>query len=397
LIKTVKLRPGRERSALQRHPWLFASAVNLPKESIEPGETVRVADSRGEFVAWGACNPRSKITLRLLEWDEGRAIDTGWWRGMIERSAARRGELFRSADTDAFRVVFGEADGLPGLIADYYAGYIVTQFLTAGALRIKSELIDILVQVLKPKGIYSRADNELLALEGVSDQSGAVFGESPPDDLIVRENGMKYYADLRSGQKTGFYADQRNNRRIVSGYARGKRVLDCFCYSGGFTMGCLAGGAESVVAADSSHEALELLGRNIGLNGFDPAKVRTVEADIFQLLRDYRDNGEKFDLVILDPPKFAPTKASLARAMRAYKDLNLHGIKSLAEGGILATFSCSGGVTARDLKMALAWAATDAGCEMQIIEYLTQAEDHPMRLAYPESEYLKGIIARKTG
>lgn len=397
MIKTLQLRPGRERSARQRHPWLFASAVILPKERIEPGETVRVIDSRGEFVAWGICNPRSKIMLRLLEWDESRPVDMDWWRGMIERSAARRGELSNSADTDAYRLIFAEADRLPGLIADYYAGYIVTQFLTAGALRIKNELIDILAQVFQPKGIYSRADNELLALEGVDDTSGTIYGESPPEDLIVRENGLKYYVDLRTGQKTGFYADQRNNRRITAGYARGKRVLDCFCYSGGFTMACLAGGAESVTAADSSREALELLERNIALNGFDPDKVRTVEADIFQLLRDYRDQEEKFDLVILDPPKFAPTKASLARAMRAYKDLNLHGIKALAENGVLATFSCSGGVSAHDLKMALAWAATDAGCEMQIIEYMTQAEDHPLRLAYPESEYLKGIIARKIG
>ncbi|OHD54979.1 MAG: pseudouridine synthase [Spirochaetes bacterium GWF1_51_8] len=394
-MKTITLKPGKDRSVRQRHPWLFSGAIAKAEPGIEQGGMVTVADSRGGFLAYGYYNPRSKIALRLLEWDESRTVDGEWWREKIAGAAARREHLFQSAATSAFRLVFGEADLLPGLVADYFDGYIVAQFLTAGAFRMKAEVVEILRSLFSPKGIYSRPEPELLALEGMHDAPEVLYGELPPEDWSVAENGIRYYADLRAGQKTGFYTDQRNNRKRVAEYARGKKVLDCFCYSGGFTLGCLANGALSVTSADSSTDALALLKRNVGLNGFDGGRVRTVEADIFQLLRDYRDNGEKFDLVILDPPKLAPTKASLERAMRAYKDLNLHGIKALEKGGVLATFSCSGGVTMKDFRTALAWAATDANAELQIVEFLSQGEDHPIRVSYPESEYLKGIIARR--
>lgn len=391
----IHLKPGREKPVLHRHPWLFSGAIGRIDGSPAPGDIVRVLDANGEFLAQAYFNAQSQITLRLLTWDKEEIIDSGWWRRMVEFSIARRGPLLASAETDCCRLVYAEADGLPGLIVDRYADFLVCQFLTAGIEQVRTTIVDALCENLKPAGILDLSDNDIRKLEGLPECGGTLRGNAPEKLAIVRESGLQYHVDLRTGQKTGFYLDQHRNRPRVANHAPGRQVLDCFCYTGGFTVPCLAAGAQTVMAIDSSASSLELLKSNVALLGEDHvARVETLGANVFEALRKFRDQGRQFGMVILDPPKLAASQSQVNRAMRAYKDLNLLAMKLLTPDGILATFSCSGAVSAAAFQETVAWAATDAHRRVQIIEKLSQGEDHPILVSFPESEYLKGLICR---
>lgn len=393
----IILKTGREKSVRHRHPWLFSGAIDRVDGAPTPGDIVRVQAANGEFLAYGYYNPRSQITLRLLSWDEGETIDAPWWARKISESFARRRTFLASPETDACRVIYSEADSLPGLIVDRYAGYLVCQFLTAGIERVRTEIVGQLEEQIKPTGILDLSDNGIRDVEGLPPSTGLIRGTAPSSPVIVHENGFRFAVDLGSGQKTGFYLDQRDNRLAVSEFARGRRVLDCFCYTGGFTVPILASSPEGVMCIDSSESALELLRANLLMLEKDhPGRaVGEIElkcANVFEELRKLRDRGRQFDMIILDPPKLATSQSQVARAKRAYKDLNLIALKLLTPGGVLATFSCSGAVSRADLQSVVSWAATDANRQVRIVRQLSQGEDHPVLTSFPESEYLKGIL-----
>lgn len=396
-MKNIILRDGKEKSVLNRHPWIFSGAILKKDPAIAPGEIVLVLNSKEKPLAIGYFNPASSIAIRLLEWDTSRTIDESWWEEKIRGSIERRKGLRDSGTVNALRLVYGESDFIPGLIVDQYGETVVIQSLTAGIEVIKTTIARIINDILKPESVYERSDADVRELEGLKTSSGLLAGKEPPDDIEVFENFNRYYVNVKAGQKTGFFLDQRDNRKIISSYASGRTVLDCFCYTGGFSIASLRGGALSVTAVDSSADAIAGLKKNFALNQNYDLKTRdlfTVNGDVFDTLRKFRDGGRMFDLIILDPPKLAPTKASLDKALRAYKDANLHALKILNPNGLLATFSCSGGVSSQDFQMMVGWAAKDAGRDVQIIRTLTQAEDHPVRVSYPESAYLKGLICR---
>lgn len=391
-MTTVILLKGREKSLVNRHPWIFTSNIaNVIKDG-GSSPIVRVQSADGVFLGCGGYNPASRIRVRMLSWDEKEIINNEWWHSRIAQAVARR-RAFTGA-SGGYRAVFAEADGLPGLVADVLGDYITIEITAAAADFYREAIVQGLVQAIHPKGIIEKSTGEMRRLEGLKDSSGLLYGQEPSSDLTITENGLQFAVHAASGQKTGFYLDQRENRRIAASYAQGRNVLDAFCYSGGFGLNCLKEGATSVTFADSSADALELVRHNALLNGFDESRYSVISSDIFDLLRQYRDNGQRFDMIVLDPPKLAPTKAQLDKAMRAYKDLNMIAMKILTPGGILATFSCSGGVSAADFRMAVTWGAKDARREAQVLRILGQGEDHPVRLSCPESEYLKGLILR---
>ena len=388
------LKPGREKSLKRRHPWVFSGAVAKVQGNPGPGETIGVWSATGEFVAVAAFSPQSQIVARVWDWKE-RAIDGAFFSERIKRAMDQRRSLLDTDATDAMRLVNGESDGLPGVVADRYADAIVLQLTSAGADRWRQEIADALIEAGGAKRIWERSDSELRTLEGLSAISGPLRGHLEPARITVTENGLMFQVDLERGHKTGFYLDQRDNRQRVRMLARGRDVLDGFCYSGGFALNALAGGAKSVTAVDSSADALALARSNAELNKLAPAEW--LEGDVFQLLRRFRDQGRNFDLVVLDPPKFAPTAAHAGKAARAYKDINLLAFKLLRPAGLLVTFSCSGGVSADLFQKIVAGSALDAGVQAQIIERLGPGADHPVALNFPEGDYLKGLVCRVPG
>ncbi len=390
----VLLKEGRDKSPRLGHPWVFSGAVASVEGEPSPGEVVRVNDAEGAFVARGTYSPSSQIRLRLLSWDEGEAIDEAWWRRKLAAAVGRRRGPAAAGEDGAERLVHAEADFLPGLIVDRYGRHLVLQAQTAGIDRVKESVVGHLADILRPAGIFERSETQTRRLEGLSPAAGILAGEEPPDKLTVREDGLAFLVDPRHGQKTGFYLDQRRNRAKVAAWAAGRRVLDCFAYTGAFAVHAAAAGAASLVLVDESAPAMAAAGENLRLNGFDGLDIELAEGDAFSLLRNFRDTSRSFDMVILDPPKLAPTKAHAARASRAYKDINLLAMKLLEPEGILATFSCSGGVDRAFFREIVSWAAADAGREVQILDTFAQASDHPVRLAFPESEYLKGLLCR---
>jgi 23S rRNA (cytosine1962-C5)-methyltransferase len=390
----VYLKSRKDKPVRHHHPWVFSGAVGKIEGSVKPGEVVGVKDANGGFLAWGYYNPHSQIVIRLLEWQEKSPVDEDWWRNKLAASVARRGQLLAGKETDSFRLVHGEADFLPGLVVDKYGDFLAVQSQTAGIDRVKTMIADALNEILKPAGIYERSDLTARKLEGLGQSSGLLCGIQPPDLLETRESGFRFLVNLQHGQKTGFYLDQRENRQIVASFARGKTVLDTFCYSGAFGIHALAAGATSVLSIDSSPASLELLKKNYAINGFNTTAAELIQGDVFESIRNLRDQNRTFDMLILDPPKLAPTKSQAAKALRAYKDLNLIAMQILNADGILATCSCSSGVAIETFQQMVAWAATDAGREVQILRRLSQGEDHPVRLAFPESQYLKGLVCR---
>lgn len=389
----IKLKRGKEKAVLQRHPWVFSGALEKIMGNPENGDVVKVLSANNDFLAYGYFNNQSRVAVRLLEWDENQQIDEKWYAAKINQAIASRAHL-NTKDTNAYRLIFSEADFLPGLIVDQYADFLSVQILSTGIEKAKPIIISLLVKALQPKGIFDRSDATARTHEGITAENGLLWGEAPAAFIAVKENGITYHINIAEGQKSGFYCDQRDNRKFLANYAKGKTVLDCFSYSGGFTLNALAEGAKTVTSVDSSALAIETLKQNITLNKFDKKKADAIQSDVNKQLRAFKDEGKKFDIVVLDPPKYAPSRSALDRAARAYKDLNRLGLLLLESGGLLATFSCSGAVDIETFKQIIAWAALDAGKEVQVIRQFSQPEDHPVRLSFPEGEYLKGLLVR---
>ena len=396
-MKVLRLRPGKERSLQRRHPWVFESAI--AKGGGDAGETVRIESDEGKFLAWAAFSPLSKIRARAWSFDEKQRIDAAFFASRVASAVAAR-QLF-DLQSDGVRLIHGEADGLPGLIVDRYGDTLVAQFLSAGVERWKDVLADALLAATGLAKLYERSDANGREREGLKPVTGWLRG-SGPTELTILEHDWQLTLDVATGHKTGFYLDQRDSRRRFSELARHRRfrrVLNCFCYTGGFTVAALAGlaaadaieGAE-LVSIDSSLPALERARAHVALNGFEGARTEFLDADVNAALRRFIEEGRVFDAIVLDPPKFAPTVAHAERAARAYKDINRLALKLLAPGGVLLTFSCSGGIGADLFHKIVAGAGIDAGVDGYISERLGAAPDHPMTIEFPEGEYLKGLV-----
>jgi 23S rRNA (cytosine1962-C5)-methyltransferase len=393
-VKSVRLHEGRERSLLKRHPWVFDGAV--ARGRADPGETVRVEAADGRFLAWGAYSPASRIRVRCWSFDEAERIDAGLFARRIARAVALRQRL--AVASSGVRLVHGEADGLPGLVVDRYGqgqgdDVLVAQFGSAGAERWKAAIADALLQATGCTRLYERSDASVRELEGLPAVTGWLRGGGDTA-VTITEHDWRLTLDVAEGHKTGFYLDQRDNRGLLARWVRHfgiGRVLNTYCYTGGFTVAALAGGAREVLSVDSSGPALARVQRHVRLNGFDEAASRVVEADVPAFLKQALHGGERFDAIVLDPPKFAPTAAHAERAARAYKHINLLALQLLAPGGLLLTFSCSGGVGADLFHKIVAGAALDAGVDGAILQRLEGAPDHPTTMTFPEGEYLKGL------
>jgi 23S rRNA (cytosine1962-C5)-methyltransferase len=392
-MKSIRLFEGKERSLLRRHPWVFAGSVARGKA--DPGETVRVEAHDGRFLAWGAYSGSSQIRVRAWSFDEAERIDHAFFKRRVDAALALRRRL--APASDGVRLVHAEADGLPGLVVDRYGDVLVAQFLAAGTERWKGALADILLERTGCTRLFERSDSGVRALEGLEPASGWLRGEGATA-LEIREHDWRLTLDVAAGHKTGFYLDQRDNRAAFARWVRQfglADVLNCYCYTGGFTVAALAGGAARVTSVDSSAPALERVAAHVALNGFDAARSTVLDADVNAFLRSALKDGRRFDAIVLDPPKFAPTAAHAERAARAYKDINRLALKLLAPGGLLLTFSCSGGIGAELFHKIVAGAAIDAGADGAILARLEGAPDHPATLVFPEGEYLNGLAILK--
>jgi 23S rRNA (cytosine1962-C5)-methyltransferase len=393
-MKVITLRDGKERSLLRQHPWVFQGSVGNGKA--DAGETVRVESKEGRFLAWAAFSPSSMIRLRAWSFDETERIDAAFFERRIAKALALRARL--PIESDGVRLIHGEADGLPGLIVDRYGDLLSAQFLSAGTERWKPTLADLLLKATGLARLYERSDSGVRKLEGLEPVAGWLRGDGATE-VTIREHDWKLTLDVAEGHKTGFYLDQRDNRKLFADTVRHfglQRVLNCYCYTGGFSVAALAGGAQQVVSVDSSAPALARATAHVALNGFNPARHEARDADVNQTLRDALKAGEVFDAIVLDPPKFAPTAAHAERAARAYKDINRLALKLLAPGGALFTFSCSGGVGPELFHKIVAGAGMDAGVDGVIYERVAAAPDHPQTLVFPEGEYLKGLVILKS-
>ena len=396
-MKSIVLKSDRERPVLRKHPWIYANSISEVRGDPEFGETVKVLNHGGDWLAYAAFSPHSQIRARIWTWDPSESVDQRFFTQRLERSIAFREKLFKVEDVTAYREVHAESDGLPGLIVDRYGDMRVVQFLFAGVERWRENIIDILSSRGDCKGIFERSDVDVRALEGLPARVGLLWGEEPAGLITIIEYGIRFYADILQGHKTGFYLDQRENRKILRDMMPdGASILDCFSYTGGFTLNALKTNASEVLAIDRSASALDLIDKNVSLNGFDPKRLLLTEGDVFSELRTLRDRDRKFDVIILDPPKFASTPSHVQRAARGYKDINILAFKLLREGGLLFTFSCSGGVSAELFQKIIADAALDAGKRVSVIKWLGQPEDHPVLLSFPEARYLKGFVCRVT-
>jgi 23S rRNA (cytosine1962-C5)-methyltransferase len=390
------LKKGREKSLKRRHPWIFSGAVDKVDGKAAAGDALDVLDATRKWVARAAYSPRSQIRARVWTFDPKEDVDAAFFRRRIEKALAVREALPAAKHANALRLVHGESDGLPGLVVDRYADVLVAQFLAAGVERWRDPILDLLSEISGCEAIFERSDAEVRKLEGLEPRVGFARGNRNAARCPIIEYGLNFRVDVERGQKTGFFLDQRENRQRVRALAAGREVLDGFCYTGGFSIAALAGGAKRVTAIESSAAALEVAKENLAANPLDPSRVDFQQGDVFDKLRKLRDRNAKFDLVVLDPPKFAPTAAQVKKAARAYKDINLWALKLLAPRGLLATFSCSGGVSAELFQSIVAGAALDAGADAKIVERFTAAADHPVALEFPEAEYLKGLLLLKT-
>jgi len=389
-MSALILNAGREKSLLRHHPWIFSGAIHHVDEDPASGSTVDLLSFNKQFLARASYSPQSQIRARVWTFED-EPVDKEFFRRKILSAIETRYLLFDSS-SDSLRLIYAESDGLPGLIVDRYCDVLVLQTLTAGSDYWKEIIVDLLLEETGLETIYERSDADVRELEGLEQKVGILRGADPQLPITISEHNLKFNVNLQSGHKTGFYLDQRKNRLRVRELAKDKDVLDCFCYTGGFTVNALAGGAKSVISVDSSADALILAKENIALNDLPANKSTFIEGDVFQLLRKFRDENRSFDMIILDPPKFAPTAVQAERAARGYKDINLLAFKLLRAGGILVTFSCSGGIDAGLFQKIIAGAALDAGVEAQIVEHLLQGADHPVNLHFPEGAYLKGLI-----
>lgn len=389
-MKTIRLKDGKERSLLRRHPWVFDSAI--AKGGGDPGETVRVESHAGQFLGWASFSPSSRIRARIWSFDEAQRIDAAFIASRIDQAVSAR--QWFDIQSDGVRLVHGESDGLPGLIVDRYADTLVAQFTSCGTERFKHAIADALLKITGLTRLYERSDANVRSLEGLPEVTGWLRGEGSTE-ITIREHDWQLTLDVATGHKTGFYLDQRDSRHRFAQHTRHRqfgKVLNCYCYTGGFTVAALAGGAGHVTSIDSSGPALERARDHVRLNGFDASRATFMDADVNASLRAFIEAGETFDAIVLDPPKFAPTAAHADRAARAYKDINRLAFKLLAPGGELFTYSCSGGISADLFHKIVASAGTDAGVDGFISERLQGAPDHPMTINFPEGEYLKGLV-----
>lgn len=389
---SITLNPNREKSLLRRHPWIFASAIRHVDETHASGSTVDLLSSEGQFLARASYSPNSQIRARVWTFTD-EPVDKEFFRKKIRAAIEMRSVL--SGSSKSLRLIHAESDGLPGLIVDRYEDVLVLQSLTAGSEFWKETIADLLVEETGIRTIYERSDADVRELEGLKPITGILRGTLSSFIFPITEYNLKFNVDVAHGHKTGFYLDQRENRRRVGALSKDRDVLNCFCYTGGFSIHALANDAKSVLSVDSSADALSLLEENIALNQLPADRHTALEGDVFQLLRKFRDANRSFDLIVLDPPKFAPTAAHAEKASRAYKDINLLAFKLLRHGGLLFTYSCSGGIDAALFQKIVASAALDAGVDATIIEHLSQGSDHPVSLHFPEGMYLKGLVCVK--
>jgi 23S rRNA (cytosine1962-C5)-methyltransferase len=394
-MNSLVLKKGRDKSLRRRHPWIFSGAVE--KAGGKAGETVEVVDAGKKFLARAAYSPKSQIRARVWTFDPKEEVDAAFFRHRIQKALALREALPAAKHTNALRLVNGESDGLPGLVVDRYADVLVAQFLAAGVERWRDPILDLLMELSGAAAIYERSDAEVRKLEGLEARTGFARGNRNAARCPIIEYGLNFRVDVEQGQKTGFFLDQRENRNRVRALAAGREVLDGFSYTGGFSIAALAGGATRVTAVESSKDAIQIAKENLAANPLDASRVEFIQADVFAHLRKLRDGAARFGLIVLDPPKFAPGAAQVKKAARAYKDINLWALKLLAPGGLLATFSCSGGVSPELFQSIVAGAALDAGADAKIVERFTAAADHPVALEFPEGEYLKGLLVLKGG
>jgi 23S rRNA (cytosine1962-C5)-methyltransferase len=392
-MKSIRLVEGKERSLLRRHPWIFAGSIARGKA--DAGETVRVEAADGRFLAWGAFSPASQIRVRAWSFDEAERIDPAFFARRVAQAVALRGRL--AVNSDGVRLIHGEADGLPGVVVDRYGDTLSVQLGSAGAERWREAIADALQATTGQSRLYERSDASVRGLEGLEARTGWLRGEGVPT-VTIREHGWRLNVPIADGHKTGFYLDQRDNRARFGQWVQQfglARVLNCYCYTGGFSVAALAGGAQHVTSVDSSAPALALANEHVTMNGFDAARHTALDADVNAHLRERLAAGESFDAIVLDPPKFAPTAAHAERAARAYKDINRLALKLLAPGGLLLTFSCSGGINADLFHKIVAGAAADAGVDGAILARLEAAPDHPTTMTFPEGDYLKGLAILK--
>jgi 23S rRNA (cytosine1962-C5)-methyltransferase len=412
-MASIILKLEREKSLLRRHPWVFSGAIGQVNGNPASGATVDVRAADGAFLARAAYSPSSQIRARVWSFDPDEMIDADFFRRRISAALARRSIFFASpyfpqanggevppqagteGGTDAFRLVHAESDGIPGLVVDRYGDVLVMQILTAGCEFWRETLADLLLEATGATAIYERSDADVRELEGLQPRVGLLRGPKIESRITISEYGLKFLVDIEHGHKTGFYLDQRANRNRVGQLSAGRDVLNCFCYTGGFSIHAARGGAKSVVSVDTSADALAVGQENAALNGIQAESFEWLEADVFTGLRKFRDQNRSWDLIVLDPPKFAPTAAQAEKAARGYKDINRLAFKLLRPGGILVTFSCSGGIDAALFQKIVASAALDAGVEAQIVETLTQGPDHPVSIHFPEGAYLKGLVCVK--
>ena len=389
------LKLGKERSLYRRHPWIFEGSVARLNGRAKPGDTVDVLDADGRTLARAAWSPKSQIRARIWSFDSQTIIDDAFFKRRVADAVARRQAMPQLAGQEGMRLIHGESDGLPGVIADRYGDTICLQLTAAGPDKWRKAIVGALVKATGVARIYERSDSDVRGLEGLEPVTGWVHGEAPDTALSIDENGVRLGVDVVGGHKTGFYLDQRDNRLLTRDLAAGKAVLNCFCYTGGFSLQALAGGAASTLSIDSSGPALVGARANLAMNPqLDASRAEWLEADVFEALRVFRKEGRRFDLIVLDPPKFAPSAAHAERAARAYKDINLLGFRLLNPGGYLMTYSCSGGIGLELFQKIVAGAAVDAGRDARILRRLAAGPDHPIALHFPEGEYLKGLLVQ---
>ncbi|MFT5711954.1 MAG: 23S rRNA (cytosine1962-C5)-methyltransferase [Glaciecola sp.] len=392
-MTSITLKVEREKSMLRRHPWIFEGAIEKTDGIIRSGDTVDILASDGTWLAKAAYSPESQIRARVWSFTKSEVIDNAFFKRKLEQALARKQEILKKHNTNAFRLIAAEADGLPGITIDVYVNIVVVQLLSAGAEKHRSKILWSILQIFPDAIVHERSDVDVRKKEGLTPLVQTLHGELP-DSVIIEENGVKICVDLINGHKTGFYLDQRENRRIAASYCDGKTVLNCFSFTGTFGLYALAAGATQIINVDASESALTLSAKNVSINGLDESKVTHLKRDVFELLREYKDAGTKFDVIVLDPPKFVSSKHNLSKASRGYKDINRLALSLLNENGTLLTFSCSGLMPQDLFQKIVADAALDAQRDVFFVQRLAQSEDHPVSGNFPEGYYLKGLVCK---
>ena len=390
----ITLKPEREKSLKRHHPWIFSNAIQSTTGRLKSGSRVDVLDHQGNWLAYAAWSPESQIRARIWSFNPDEIIDARLLKSRIQRAQALREQEIAAKGLTGYRLVAAESDLMPGLIIDRYADILVLQILSAGMEAMREQLVAVLRQCYPDCRLYERSDVDVRKKEGLEPRKGPIYGDFSSTQVVIEENGIRIAVDVAEGHKTGFYLDQRDNRAAAGRLAKDASVLNCFSYTGTFSLYCLKGGAKEVVNVDASQTALDLAANNLNINGLENANCQQIKADVFALLRKYQEQGKQFDMVILDPPKFADNKAQLKGACRGYKDINLQAMKLVRPGGTLLTFSCSGLMEGDLFQKIVADAALDAGRDVRFVERLSQGWDHPIASHFPEGFYLKGLVAK---